>query len=45
MLRRVTSSAEKARESLSLAQSYLDEARQVAGLGARRISLIGVYMA
>ncbi|MBT0734247.1 HEPN domain-containing protein [Methanoculleus bourgensis] len=45
MLRRVTPSAEKANESLSLAQSYLDEARQIAGIGARRMSLTGAYMA
>ncbi|WP_214019479.1 HEPN domain-containing protein [Methanoculleus sp.] len=45
MLRRVAPSVEKANESLNLAASYLDEARQVAGLGARRISLTGAYMA
>jgi len=39
MLRRVAPSAEKANESLSLAQSYLDEARQIAGIGARRMRL------
>ena len=43
MLRRVAPSVEKANESLNLAASYLDEARQVAGLGARRISLTGAY--
>ncbi|MCT8337300.1 HEPN domain-containing protein [Methanoculleus sp. Afa-1] len=45
MLRRVAPSVEKANESLNLAASYLDEAQQVAGLGARRISLTGAYMA
>ncbi|BBL68592.1 HEPN domain-containing protein [Methanoculleus chikugoensis] len=45
MLRRVAPSVEKANGSLNLAASYLDEAQQVAGLGARRISLTGAYMA
>jgi len=45
MLRRVAPSMEKANGSLNLAASYLDEAQQVAGLGARRISLTGAYMA
>jgi uncharacterized protein (UPF0332 family) len=45
MLRRVEPSIEKANESLNLASSYLEEARQIAGLGARRISLTGAYMA
>ncbi|MBA7473517.1 hypothetical protein ES707_08857 [subsurface metagenome] len=45
MLRKVAPSAEKANESLNLAASYLDEARQAAGLVARRISLAGAYMA
>ncbi|KUG20053.1 MAG: HEPN domain-containing protein [Methanomicrobiaceae archaeon] len=45
MLRRVRPSAEKANESLSLASSYLAEARQVAGVGANRMSLTGAYMA
>ena len=45
MLRRFAPSVEKANGSLTLAVSYRDETRQGAGLGARRISLTGVYMA
>ncbi|HOF96716.1 MAG: HEPN domain-containing protein [Methanoculleus sp.] len=45
LIRRVVPSREKANESLNLASSYLCEARQVAGIGANRMSLAGAYMA
>ena len=44
LLRKVEPSDRKAEESLELAASYLEEARQASSAGAKRMALSGAYM-
>ncbi len=44
LLRRVPASEKKAADSLSLAESYLEESKKTAAAGAQKISINGAYL-
>ncbi|KAF1078034.1 HEPN domain-containing protein [Methanogenium sp. MK-MG] len=44
LLRRVPPSKKKAEDSLTLAESYLEESKKTAAAGARKISINGAYL-